>query len=152
LKGEGKKIASTNGSFDLLHAGHVFLLEEAKKQGDVLIVGVNSDSSVRQYKSPDRPIVPQAERALLVAALGCVDFVTIFDEPSCLKFVESVKPHVHVKDANWADAKGRLLESETVEKFSGKVFLVKRKEGLSTTDIIEKILSNYCEKRRPSAQ
>ncbi len=146
LKKQRKIVVTTNGSFDLFHAGHVFLLEEAKKQGDVLVVGVNSDASVRSYKGSGRPIACEKERALLVAAIHCVDFVCIFEEPTCIKWLEQIKPCVHCKDKNWANEKGELIETSTVERNGGKIFLVKRKQGLSTTGIIEKILEN-CQKK-----
>ncbi len=146
LKKEGKIVVTTNGSFDIFHSGHVFLLEEAKKQGDILIVGVNSDSSVRAYKGAGRPIIPEKERALLVAAIHCVDFVCIFEEPTCLNWLAEVKPNVHVKDDSWANKKGELIESKTVQQNNGKIVLIKRKQGFSTTNIIEKILKVYCKK------
>src|SRR4030043_1542847 len=102
LKAEGKRIIFTNGCFDLLHIGHVRYLEEAKALGDVLVVGVNSDTSVRELKGPKRPILPEEERAEILSGLGGVDYVTLFDEIDPLKLITSVRPDVLVKGGDWA--------------------------------------------------
>lgn len=138
-RGEGKIIASTNGTFDILHIGHVRLLTEAKAQGDVLVLGLNSDQSVKTYKSPKRPIVPQEERAALIEALRCVDLVLIFDEPESARFVRELKPDVHVKDSTYGYD---LLEAPIVQEYGGKIHLID-KDDHSTTNIIEKILDVY---------
>lgn len=139
LKKQGKTIVTTNGSFDLLHMGHVETFVEAKKQGDVLIVGVNSDASVKRYKSPDRPMVPEEDRAGMIASLICVDYVTIFDEDDPRALLSALKPHVHVKSKS--GYKG--IEEETVVKHGGKIVLLDDVPGKSTTQLIEKILKVY---------
>src|SRR5204862_2624113 len=101
LKAGGKRIVTLNGSFDLLHVGHLHILREAKRQGDVLIVGLNSDASVRGYKGPARPIIPRAERARMLLALRAVDYVHIFDEAVPMPFLEQVKPNVHVNGSEY---------------------------------------------------
>jgi len=147
LKKQHKIIVSTNGSFDLLHAGHVRFLEEAKAQGDVLIIGLNSDKSVRAWKKhigykdwKKRPLVPQEYRAEMLAALECVDYVTIFDEADCIRFVESVKPAVHVNGSEYGE---NCIEAPTVKKFGGKIHIVKLHGGLSTSELIKRIIDAY---------
>ena len=129
------KIVTTNGAFDIMHSGHAKSLEMAKSYGDLLIVGLNSDSSIKKYKSIDRPIIPQSERAIMLASLESVDYVVIFDETDPIKFLEMVKPDFHVKSKS--GYKG--IEGPTVEKY-GKVVLIGDIEGISTTEIINKIL------------
>lgn len=143
LKKQGKVVVSINGSFDLLHVGHVKILEEARKQGDVLIVGLNTDDSVRRWKKHmgykdwmNRPLNNQNDRTEMLAALECVDYVTLFDETDCLKFVESVKPNIH---ANGSDYGENCIEAPTVKKYGGKVYIVKLVEGYSTSNLIKKI-------------
>lgn len=147
LRKQGKKIVSTNGSFDLFHYGHVLFLQEAKKQGDVLIVGVNSDNSVREWKKhigykdwEKRPINNEKARSEILAALGCVDYVTIFNETDCLRFVESVKPNVHVNGSEYGE---NCIEAPIVKKYGGMVHIVKIVDGFSTSDIIRKITNIY---------
>src|SRR5205085_10161395 len=96
-RGAGLRVVLTNGTFDILHVGHVRYLEAARALGDVLVVGINSDESVRGYKGPGRPVVPQDERAEIVAALRCVNYVTIFDEPTAVRLVETLQPEIYVK-------------------------------------------------------
>ncbi|MBW1860673.1 MAG: adenylyltransferase/cytidyltransferase family protein, partial [Deltaproteobacteria bacterium] len=103
LKNAGKKIVFTNGCFDLLHLGHVRYLEAARAEGDVLVVGVNSDRSVHEIKGPSRPVVPDDERAEVLAALACVDFITLFDEPNPLETIRALLPDVLVKGSDWAE-------------------------------------------------
>ncbi len=136
LRSEGKQIVTTNGTFDIIHVGHERLLREAKEQGDFLIVGLNSDKSVKQYKSELRPIVPQEERAVMLRALRYVDMALIFDEPESLRFVEEVKPDVHVKDNTYGTD---LIEAPILERNNGKLYLV-QKDGHSTTGIIERVI------------
>ena len=133
LKREGKKIVFTNGCFDLLHAGHIKCLEEAKKFGDVVIVGVNSDQSVRRLKGPERPIMPIWGRMTLLGALEAVDYVVCFDEDTPLELIKELKPDVLVKGGDWKEEEvvGRELVPE--------VRIVKYEEGFSTTSLIEKI-------------
>ena len=140
LRAEGKKVVFTNGCFDLMHAGHATYLEFARSQGDVLVVGLNSDASVRRYKGEKRPIVDERNRARLMAALECVDYVTWFDEDEPKELVAELQPDVLVKAEDWAHyVSGR----DIVEARGGKVVLAPMVEGLSTTKLIEKILKAY---------
>ena len=136
-KKEGKKIVFTNGCFDLLHRGHVWLLREAKNLGDLLIVALNSDRSVRQIKGPDRPILPEEERAELIAALEMVDYVTTFDEPEPLNVIRELRPDVLAKGGDWAEDK--IVGRELVESYGGKVAVIPYLKGHSTTEIIERM-------------
>lgn len=136
LKADGKRLVTINGSFDLLHYGHVYILEEACKQGDVLIVGLNSDSSVRGYKGPQRPIVPEMERARMLLSLRAVDYVHIFDEPVPMPFLEEVRPDVHVNGSEYGE---RCIEAETVKRLGGRLHIVGRLEGFSTSDLLRRI-------------
>ncbi len=133
----GKRIVFTNGCFDLLHAGHLSLLSQAAKLGDVLVLAINSDASVRRLKGPERPLVPQEDRAAVLAALGFVDAVTIFDEDTPLEVLQSVRPHVLVKGGDYqlADVVGR----ELVEGLGGRVELVPLTPEKSTTALVERI-------------
>lgn len=141
LKDAGKKIVFTNGCFDLLHLGHVRYLEAARAEGDVLVIGVNSDRSVHEIKGPNRPVVPQEERAEVLAALACVDFVTIFDEPDPLETIRTLLPDVLVKGSDWAE--DAIVGKDVVEEHGGRVVRVPLTKGASTTKIIEKIMENY---------
>ena len=140
LKRAGKRIVFTNGCFDFLHIGHVRYLKAAKAHGDVLVVALNSDSSVGQIKGPSRPVVPENERAEVMAALACVDFVTVFDEPDPLMTIRSIMPHVLVKGADWAE--GAIVGRDVVEGAGGQVVRIPITEGISTSGIIEKILTD----------
>ncbi len=144
LKAEGKRIVFTNGCFDLLHIGHVRYLEEAKALGDVLVVGVNSDASVRKLKGPRRPILPEAERAEILSGLGCVDYITLFDEMDPLKLITSLRPNVLVKGGDWT--KEQSVGKEVVERSGGEVVIIPFVKGASTSSLIETILKKY-EKR-----
>lgn len=137
LKAEGKTIVFTNGCFDILHAGHVVYLSKAKKLGDVLVLGLNSDTSVRAIKGNGRPINSENERALVVAALNAVDFVTLFEESTPLKLIERLKPHILVKGGDWN--KESVVGRECVESAGGEVVIISFVEGFSTTDTIDKI-------------
>nr|WP_239478454.1 D-glycero-beta-D-manno-heptose 1-phosphate adenylyltransferase [Megamonas hypermegale] len=137
----GKSIALTNGSFDLVHSGHVNYLNEAKKMADYLIVGVNSDKSVKQYKSDKRPIISQNQRAFLIDNLKSVDYVVIFEETTADKLIEKVKPDFYIKGGDYTEE--TLPETATVKKFGGKIKFIKMTEGCSTTNIINKILDIY---------
>ncbi|MFA5087464.1 MAG: D-glycero-beta-D-manno-heptose 1-phosphate adenylyltransferase [Candidatus Omnitrophota bacterium] len=138
LRREGKKVVFTNGCFDILHFGHVSYLEAAKRNNRILVVGLNSDSSVRKIKGQKRPIVPQKERAVLVAALECVDLVTIFDEETPLKLIQFLRPDILVKGADW---KGKeVVGSEVVKSAGGKIELISYMNKYSTTKIIESII------------
>lgn len=141
LRRSGKSIALTNGSFDLVHSGHVNYLNEAKKTADCLIVGINSDKSVKQYKSDKRPIVQEQQRALLIDNLKAVDYVVIFEETTADKLIEKVKPDFYVKGGDYTEE--TLPETATVKKFGGKIKFIKMTQGCSTTNIINKILDIY---------
>ena len=142
LKHQNKRIVTTNGTFDVLHAAHINLLKKAKSQGDVLIVLLNSDSSVKKNKGQDRPIIPERERAEMLASLDSVDHVIIFDEDRPLKMLEELKPHIHVKGGSW-DLERIEEERNLLETWSGKLKTFDLEEGYSTTNIIEKILKTH---------
>jgi rfaE bifunctional protein nucleotidyltransferase chain/domain len=133
----GLSVVLTNGCFDLLHAGHVRLLEQARLLGDRLIVAVNSDRSVRELKGPERPIVPEAERAETLLAIGCVDDVVIFDEPTPLETIRALEPDVLVKGSDWGE--GAIVGRQEVETRGGRVVRVPLVAGQSTTALIERI-------------
>ena len=133
LRRAGKTIAFTNGCFDLMHLGHVNYLQAAKNKDRILIVGLNSDKSIRSIKDPSRPICPQKSRAAVLAALQSVDFVVLFDEDTPYKLIQAVKPDILIKGA---DYKGKKVVGSDI---AGKVELVKYIKGFSTTNIIKKI-------------
>ena len=136
---QGRSIVFTNGCFDILHRGHIEYLTFCKKQGDILVLGLNSDSSVRTIKGPERPVNNQHDRAAVLAGLESIDYVTIFNEPDPLELIKKVRPDVLVKGADWAD-KG-VIGREFVEKGGGKVVLAPLVDGKSSTGTIEKIKS-----------
>ena len=137
LREAGGRLVFTNGVFDLLHPGHVRYLQIARDQGDALIVAINSDRSVRGNKGSGRPLVPQAERAEVLAALDCVNAVVVFDDPTPADIVRLIRPHVLVKGADWAaDA---IVGRDTVEALGGKVVRIPIEQGWSTSAIIEKV-------------
>lgn len=139
LKAQQARIVFTNGCFDLLHAGHTQYLEQARALGDVLIVGLNSDSSVRGLKGGQRPIVSQEDRALVLAALESVDFVVLFYQSTPLELIDAVRPDVLVKGGDWKPEE--IVGSDIVLADGGKVLSLPFRKGLSTTDIINKIAS-----------
>lgn len=138
LKNEGAKLVFTNGCFDLLHLGHVRYLREAKKLGDVLIIGVNSDSSVTALKGPDRPYISEMERAEVLASLECVDYVVIFDELRPDNLIKLIKPNLHVKGGDYKV--NDLPEKKLVESLGGRIVVIPPIKGRSTTNIVAKIL------------
>ncbi len=140
-KSDGKRVVFTNGCFDILHAGHVTYLTEAKSLGDVLVVGVNSDASVRMLKGEKRPIVPEEDRALLVAALKPVDAVVLFSESTPLNTLDALKPDFHVKGGDYLAE--TLPEYSLVTGYGGQVRILPFIEGCSTSGIIDIILSRY---------
>ena len=140
LKTQGKKLVFTNGCFDLLHPGHVRYLEKARQVGDVLIVGINSDRSVRELKGSSRPIFPEDERAEILAAFAVVDFVIIFDEPTPRELIARLQPQVLVKGGDWGSA--QIVGREEVEAAGGKVISLKHHPGHSTSRLIETIVGN----------
>jgi D-glycero-beta-D-manno-heptose 1-phosphate adenylyltransferase len=137
----GKRVVFTNGCFDILHVGHVRYLNQARALGDALIVGINSDRSVREIKGELRPVVPEAERAEVVAGLGCVDAVFIFDDPTPKQIINAIVPDVLVKGADWGISE--IVGRDTVESAGGVVLNVPLVEGSSTTGIIQKVLDRF---------
>ncbi len=137
LRAAGQQIVFTNGVFDLLHPGHLRYLTQARALGDALIVGINSDRSVRTNKGPGRPITPQEERAEVLAALGCVDAVVIFDGDAPHELIAALQPDVLVKGADWAA--DEIVGRDIVEARGGKVVRVPIEMGYATTGIIERI-------------
>lgn len=138
LRGEGKSIATLNGSFDLLHAGHLFMLYEAAQVADVLIMALNSDASVRSYKSQDRPIIPLEERIEMMTAIEFVDYVTWFDEADPRAILQVICPDVHVNGAEYGE---ECIEAQVVRSGGGRLHLLPRIPALSTSTIINKIKS-----------
>ncbi len=141
LKNEGKTIVFTNGCFDIIHAGHVRYLGEAKKLGDILVLALNSDSSVKAIKGERRPIVPQDERAVVVGSLESVDYVTLFDEETPLRLIEYLRPHILVKGGDWDEE--NVVGRDAVREWGGTVVIIPEVKGASTTNIIEKIRNNF---------
>src|SRR5262249_23007886 len=138
LRAEGARIVTTNGSFDILHSGHLHFLDEARRQGDVLIVGLNSDASVRSHKGPARPIVPERRRAEMLLALRMVDYVHIFDEPDPIAFLKEINPDVHVNGSEYGED---CIESGTVRRGGGTIHIVSRIPGFSTSGLIDEMQS-----------
>ena len=138
LRRQGRTIAFTNGCFDILHFGHVQYLEKAKGRDRVLVIGLNSDRSVRKIKGPRRPIVTQKARAAVLAALACVDYVTIFNEETPQKLIAALKPDVLIKGADWKGKK--VAGSDVVRRYGGKVEYVRYVPRYSSTNIIEAVL------------
>ncbi len=149
LKREGKRIVFTNGCFDILHIGHVNYLEQAKALGDTLILALNSDASVRSIKGSPRPIVPQEERAYILASLEVVDYVIIFDEDTPLTLIEDIEPDVLVKGGDWDQE--TVVGGASVEKRGGRVVIIPQVRGTetdlsaSTTNMINRIVKRYTE-------
>jgi rfaE bifunctional protein nucleotidyltransferase chain/domain len=137
IRGRGAKVVFTNGVFDLLHPGHVRYLRDARRLGEALIVGVNSDRSVQSIKGPERPITPAEERAEMLRALESVDAVAIFDEPTPDLIIRRLQPDVLVKGADWEP--DNIVGRETVEARGGRVVRVELAPGYSTTDLIGKV-------------
>lgn len=137
----GRKIVFTNGCFDLIHSGHIRLLQFAASCGDVLIVGINSDSSVKRLKGDKRPIVPENERAEVLAALACVDFVTVFSEDTPCSMIERIRPDIHVKGGDYDMDK--IPEAAVIRSYGGRMERFSFVEGHSSTNIIDRILNAY---------
>ena len=136
-KTRGRTVVFTNGCFDLLHAGHVTLLEQAKQLGDLLIVAINGDRSVRRLKGKDRPLVGQRDRARILAALESVDYVTVFHEPTPERLVARLRPHVLIKGADWGVR--HIVGRDIVERDGGRVVRIPLLKGYSTSRLIERI-------------
>lgn len=141
LKDEGKRVVFTNGCFDILHVGHVRYLQEARELGDVLILALNSDSSVRTIKGEKRPVVPEGERAEVIAGLACVDYVTLFNEETPLLLIEYLRPDILVKGGDWSEQ--NVVGRDSVMRWGGRVAIIPQVIGASTTNIVEKILKVY---------
>lgn len=146
----GRRIVFTNGCFDLLHPGHIHILTQAKALGDVLVVGVNSDASVKRLKGAQRPILSENERALLLAALEAVDYVTLFEEDTPLDLIRLLRPQVLVKGGDWSPES--VVGREIVEAEGGEVVSIPHQAGFSSTGIIERVLANCrpMEKKSPT--
>jgi D-beta-D-heptose 7-phosphate kinase/D-beta-D-heptose 1-phosphate adenosyltransferase len=142
LQEKGKRIVFTNGCFDLLHVGHVRYLAAAKSEGDILVVGLNSDTSVQVIKGRKRPIVPQEQRAEVLAGLGCVDYITFFSEPDPLKLIQALAPDVLVKGDDWPEA--RIVGADFVKAKGGKIVRVPVVPDASTSGLIQKIVKAFC--------
>lgn len=134
---DGTIVVFTNGCFDLVHRGHIHLLRQAKALGDILIVGLNNDVSVKTIKGPDRPIMPEADRIELIAALEMVDYVVVYSEPDPYQIIAALKPNVLVKGGDWSAEK--IVGADVVEQNGGRVAVIPYLPGFSTTQIIERI-------------
>lgn len=142
LRKEGKKIAFTNGCFDILHVGHIRYLREAQKTADVLVLALNSDTSVQSIKGEKRPLVCEEERAEILAALEFIDFVTVFPELTPLELINYLRPDILIKGGDWPEDK--IVGRDDVKKWGGSVILIPEVKGKSTTNIVEKIKKVYC--------
>ncbi|MFB3072968.1 MAG: D-glycero-beta-D-manno-heptose 1-phosphate adenylyltransferase, partial [bacterium] len=140
-RGRNKSIVFTNGCFDLLHAGHIMMLNKARSLGDLLVLGLNSDESVSNLKGPERPIIGQGDRAKIIASLDCVDNVIIFDEATPERLIEELAPDVLVKGGDYTLEE--VVGREIVEAAGGRVELVPLVEGWSTSDIVQRIAERY---------
>ena len=136
-RAKGQTVVFTNGCFDLLHRGHVHMLRQAKAAGDLLIVALNSDRSVKSIKAPQRPILPETDRVELIAAMEMVDYVILFDDPDPYQLIAAIKPQVLVKGGDWSSDK--IIGADIVEAAGGRVVLIPYLKGFSTTEIIERI-------------
>lgn len=141
LRQAGKNVVFTNGCFDLLHPGHVRYLQQARALGDALIVALNSDRSVRELKGDKRPILTEAERSEVMAALACVDFVTVFNEPTPREIISALLPDILVKGGDWGI--DSIIGREEVEAAGGKVMSLAFVDGCSTSDVIDRIAQRY---------
>ncbi len=142
LQQQGKKIVFTNGCFDILHAGHVDIFQQARNLGDALVVAVNSDISIKKIKGEKRPVVPQAQRMQVLAALEAIDYVVIFEEEDPLMIIEELQPDILVKGGDWPVE--TIVGREIVEKKGGKILSIPLMEGISTTNIIEEVKKRFC--------
>ena len=140
-KSSGKKIVFTNGCFDLVHAGHIEVLERARRSGDFLVVALNTDESVRKIKGPNRPLVPELKRARVIGALACVDAVTFFDSPTPYDLVALFEPDVLVKGGDWKS--DQIVGSDIVQARGGKVISIPLVPESSTTLLVQRILERY---------
>jgi len=150
LQKDGKKVVFTNGCFDLLHVGHVRYLKAARELGDCLVVAINSDDSMRALKGSERPIIPEEQRAEILAALSCVDYVIIFQELDPFRLISLLQPDVLVKGGDWAPE--QIVGREEVEARGGKVLSLPLVEGIGTSAIISSILNKYAKSSRNSSK
>jgi len=141
LRAAGKTIVFTNGCFDILHVGHVRYLAAARAAGDVLVVGLNSDRSVQTIKGPKRPIVPEAQRAEVLASLECVDYIVVFDDPDPLRMIQALEPDILVKGRDWPE--DRIVGADFVKSRGGRVLRVALVSEASTSTIVARILERY---------
>lgn len=141
LRASGKTLVFTNGCFDILHAGHVNYLADAAAQGDVLVLGLNSDASVKQIKGEKRPVISQDQRAVVLSALACIDYIVIFDEPDPGNLIKILKPDVLVKGADWAESD--IIGADTVLDSGGRVSRIPLEPDISTTIIINRIVKLF---------
>lgn len=142
LRAEGQHVVTTNGSFDILHPAHIRLFEKAKSCGDVLIVLLNSDSSIKANKGDKRPIVPESDRAYVLASLAPIDYVVVFNEDKPVEILKQLKPHFHVKGGSWIPERIQE-EKELLESWGGEFKNFELEEGYSSTNIIDRILDAY---------
>jgi D-beta-D-heptose 7-phosphate kinase/D-beta-D-heptose 1-phosphate adenosyltransferase len=145
-KNLGQKVVFTNGVFDLLHLGHVTYLQEARRQGDLLVVGLNSDASVRRIKGPLKPLLPLSERAEMLMALSCVDYVSFFEEDDPYNIVKILQPDILVKGGDWALDK--IIGADLVQSWGGKVMNIPVVEGRSTTNLIQMVVERFGNKNK----
>jgi len=143
---KGRTIVLANGGFDLVHAGHIRYLEAAKKCGDVLIVALNSDASIRKLKGRGRPVLPERERAEILASFACVDYLTIFDEPNVESILTALKPDAHAKGSDYS--KRTVPERETVLAYGGRIVIAGGPKIRSTSEVIPRILAKFGKRRR----
>ena len=146
LKKQGKRIVLTNGGFNLLHVGHIRSLADARRHGDILVVAVNSDASLKKLKGDDYPVIPEDQRLEVLAALSCVDFVTLFSEPTADRILLELKPHLHAKGTDYS--KEGILERETVLSYGGDTVIVGDSKSHSSSGIIETIRGWTSKKER----
>jgi len=149
LRKQGNTIVFTNGCFDLLHYGHVRYLQQAKQRGDILVVGVNSDRSVQRLKGPSRPLVPERERAAVLAALACIDYVTIFNENTPGRVISLLQPDILIKGADWHN--GAIVGADVVRARGGRVIRMPLVKGRSTSNLIHEILKKCRPAKRNSS-
>ncbi len=144
LKKKNKKIVFTNGCFDIIHPGHIKLLRSAKNLGDTLILGLNSDSSVKKIKGKKRPLLRERERAEILSAISYIDYIVIFRETTPLRLIKKIKPDILTKGSDWKENK--IVGAEFVKKYGGRVIRIRIKKGYSTSKLIRKIRNLYGEK------
>ena len=140
LKKQGKSVVFTNGCFDLIHPGHIKLLKQAGKYGDILFLGLNSDKSIKKIKGPSRPIMKEKERMTVLSAIEYIDFITVFNGPTPIKLIKQIRPDALVKGTDWL--KSEIVGKEFVESYGGKVFTIKLKPKISTSSLIKRVLEN----------